>query len=96
MDNGEAAALLAQDIEANMTALQLAGVAITLGLALIGVVLSMRAYAVLSEARALYWQASRLSAEAAAATSARAARAASINASHAKRKIRSNRVRGIL
>jgi hypothetical protein len=88
--------LLAQDIEANMSFLQLAGAGATLALALIGVVLSMRAYAVLSEARALYWQASKLSAAAASEAGPRAARSAAINASHSKRKIRSNRLRGIV
>ncbi len=96
MENQDVASLLARDIEANMALLQLAGVAATLALAIIGAVLSMRAYAVLSEARALYWQASKLSAAAASEAGPRAARAAAINASHAKRKVRSNRLRGIM
>ena len=62
MEDQDVGALLVRDIEAHMTYLQLGGFFVTIVLALIGVVLSMRAYAVLSEARALYWQASTLGA----------------------------------
>lgn len=96
MENQDVAALLAQDIASNMTYLQLGGVVMTLALALIGVVLSMRAYAVLSEARALYWQASKLSEAAASDAGPRAARAAAIKAAHTKKKLKSNRVRGLM
>ncbi len=98
MENQEAAALLMQDVETNLAALQLAGVAATLALALIGVVLSMRAYAVLAEARSLYWQASKLFTDVSGGGGSRVARAASLNASrgHVRRKIRSNRIRGVM
>jgi hypothetical protein len=96
MEDQDVGALLVQDIEAHMTYLQLGGFAVTIVLALIGVILSMRAYAVLSEARALYWQASALSASAATTDAARAARAAAIRAAQSKKKIRSNRIRGIV
>lgn len=96
MENQEVAALLMQDIEAHMTFLQLGGFAVTIVLALIGVVLAMRAYAVLSEARGLYWQASALSASALSRDEARAARAAAIKAAGSKKKIKSNRIRGTI
>lgn len=96
MEDQDVGALLVRDIEAHMTYLQLGGFFVTIVLALIGVVLSMRAYAVLSEARALYWQASTLGAAAKSQDAARAARAAAIRAAGSKKKVRSNRRRGLL
>lgn len=96
MEDQDVGALLVQDIEAHMTYLQLGGFAVTIVLALIGVILSMRAYAVLSEARALYWQASALGASAAANDSSRAARAAAIRASSKKKKLPKKRRRGLM
>ena len=96
MEEQEVAARLAQDVESNMAILQLGGITATLTLALIGVVLSMRAYAVLSEARALYWQASTLASQALSDGSGRSARAAAIKAAGSKKKLKSNRVRGTI
>jgi len=96
MEEQEVAARLVSDIEANMTWLQLGGITAAAVLALVGVVLAMRAYTVLSEARQLYWKASALSEAAGAAGSARAARAEAIKAASSKKKLRSNRVRGVM
>ncbi len=96
MEEQDVAARLAQDVEANMAYLQIGGLAATLALAVIGVVLSMRAYAVLSEARALYWQASALASEALSEGSGRSARAAAIRSAGSKKKIKSNRIRGVM
>jgi len=96
MEEQEVAARLVSDIEANMTWLQLGGVAVTVTLAVIGIVLAMRAYAVLSEARALYWKASALSDAAKNAGGARAALAAAIKAQGSRKKLKTNRVRGVI
>ncbi|PQA87994.1 hypothetical protein [Hyphococcus luteus] len=95
MNNQEAAALLMQDIEANMTYLQIGVLAASFMLALIGLVLALRAYNVLSEARMLFWQAGA-GVSPASKDEARAARAAAIRAASAKKKIKSNRVRGVI
>ena len=96
MEEQDVASRLAQDIEANMAVFQIGGIVAGLALAIIGAVLSMRAYAVLSEARALYWQASALASAALSDAGARSARAAAIKATGSKKKIKSNRVRGIM
>lgn len=96
MEEQDVAVRLAQDVEANMAFFQLGGIAAGLALAVIGAVLSMRAYTVLSEARALYWQASALAAEALGESSGRSARAAAIRAAGSKKKIKSNRIRGVM
>ena len=96
MDNQEAAALLMQDIEANMTFLQIGVLAASFLLALIGLVLAVRAYAVLSEARTLYWQSAAKGDSAGAEAGARAARAAAIRAAGSKKKLKSNSIRGVM
>ncbi len=95
MNNQEAATLLMQDIEANMTYLQIGVLAASFMLALIGLVLALRAYNVLSEARMIYWQAA-VGAVPGGKDEARAARAAAIKAASVKKKIKSNRVRGTI
>lgn len=79
------AALLIQDLEANILFLQVGAFALTIILALIGLTLAMRAYTVLSEARALYWQASAGPSRP-SENNARAVRAAAIRASQSRRK----------
>lgn len=96
MENQEAAALLMQDIEANMTYLQVGVLAASFLLALIGLVLALRAYNVLNEARALYWQASLGAPAASSGDSARAARAAAVSAAGSRKKLKSNRIRGVM
>lgn len=96
MEEQDVAVRLAQDIETNMAYLQIGGVAATLALAMIAIILSMRAYTVLSEARQLYWQASALASEALSEGSGRTARAAAIKAAGSKKKIKSNRIRGVM
>lgn len=96
MDNQEAAALLMQDIEANMTYLQIGVLAASFLLALIGLVLAVRAYAVLSEARTLYWQSGAKAASPGPDAGARLARAAAIKAAGSKKKLKSNRIRGVM
>ena len=96
MEEQDVAARLAQDIESNMALFQIGGIFAGLALAIIGAVLAMRAYTVLSEARALYWQASALASEALGEGSGRSARAAAIRAAGSKKKIKSNRIRGTI
>ncbi len=86
MENQDAAALLLQDLEANILYLQVGAFALTIILALIGLTLAMRAYTVLSEARALYWQAGGLHVNATGGVAKRAARAGAIRAAQSSRK----------
>ena len=99
MNNEETAALLMQDIEANMTYLELGILAACLILAIVGLVLAVRAYNALNEVRALYWQAMANNAPGALSKSAadmRLAQPSAIMAASVKKKIKSNRVRGVL
>ena len=96
MENQEVAALLMQDIEANMTYLQVGVLAASFLLALIGLVLALRAYNVLNEARTLYWQASVGAPAKSSSDSARVARAAAVSAAGSKKKLKSNRIRGVM
>lgn len=85
MENQATAELLIQDLEANILFLQVGAFVLTIILALVGLTLAMRAYTVLSEARALYWQASAGHSHP-SENNARAARAAAIRAAQSRRK----------
>lgn len=88
MQQEEVSAVLLQDIQSNMALFQIGGLLLSLLLAVIGVVLAIRAYAVLSEARELYW---------AADNGAEKMREPAMAVPHQKpRKIRSNRLRGLM
>ena len=86
MEKQDTAALLVQDLGANMTYLQISAFMLTIVLALIGLSLAFKAYTVLSEARALYWRASDANAPARLENETRAARAAAIRSSQSFRK----------
>lgn len=98
MDNQEAATLLMQDIEANMVYLQLGILAACFILAVIGLVLAVRAYNALNEARSLYWQAMAKSVAPSIqnVNDPRLARSTAIMAASVKKKIKSNRTRGVV
>ena len=96
MEEQDVASLLASDISANLTMLQLGGFALTIMLALAGVLLAIRSYAVLSEARSLYWQAHAIGSTKAIQNVLRVASPATIQKAHSKRKLKSNRLRGLM
>ncbi len=83
-----------QDIEANMTYLQIGVLAAGLILALVGFALVLRACNTLNEVREAYWRGQMQGAP--ERKPARVASAPAINAASARRKIRSNRIRGVL
>jgi len=88
MQQEEVTAVFFRDIESNIALFQLGGLVLSLILALIGIVMAMRAYAVLSEARALYWEASSAPEKMREPTKA---------VPHQKpKKIKSNRLRGLM
>lgn len=96
MEEQDVASLLASDVSANLTILQLGGFALTIILALAGVLLAIRSYAVLSEARSLYWQAHAIGTTKAIQNVLRVASPAAIQKAHSKRKLKSNRLRGLM
>ena len=96
MEEQAVAAVLAQDIGDHFTAIQVGGFIVMLVLALVGVVLAMRAYAILGEAQTLYWRAMAMLSAASSGETARLARAAAIKASASKRKVRTGRIRHVM
>ena len=88
MQQEEVTAVFLHDVESNIALFQFGGLVLSLILALIGIIMAMRAYAVLSEARALYWEANSISEKMREPTKA---------VPHQKpKKIKSNRLRGVM
>ena len=96
MENQAVAMRLAEGFAANIAVLQIGSFVVTIILALIGLVLAMRAYTVLSEARALYWQTAGIVVGTVSVDQDRVIRAARIRTARSGRKVKSNRLRGLV
>ena len=93
MEEQQVAALLISDVQTHFAWFQVAVLFVVLVLIIISMVLAIRAYAVLSEARILYARASAAGAERASQSPGRIATAAAINAAMRGRKVRLGRGR---
>lgn len=93
MEEGQVAALLISDVQAHFAWFQIAVFLAILVLIIVSITLSIRAYAALSEARILYFRASRLTAASAENAPPRIATPIAINAAGRPKKIRAYRGR---
>jgi len=94
MEEATVAATLVNDIQSNLAVLQIAGFAVTTILAMIGIFLASRAYAILNDARTLYWRSNQIRETARAQmalANGRRANADTINACARRQKIPVNR-----
>ncbi|MEZ5893795.1 MAG: hypothetical protein R3C58_11725 [Parvularculaceae bacterium] len=96
MDEQAVAAVLAQDIGDHFTAIQIGAFVVMLVLAVTGAALAMRAYAIMSEAQAIYWRAMSMLSAASPTDEARKARAQAIRSSQPLRRVKSGRARHVM
>ncbi len=96
MEESAVSAVLMNDIQEHWAFLQIAVFLMTLTLAIVGAFLATRAYAVLSDARILYWRSHEAEKGMSQKQSARRATPDAINSAADRKKVSTGRKKGVL